>query len=56
MPTDPDDDQPLPEGVVAQTRRVMDNLVIVLTGVGLAWSTWYRYGPISPTSNATTKT
>ena len=31
MPTDPDDDsKPLPEGVAAQTRRVMDNLTIVL--------------------------
>ena len=36
MPTDPnDDDTPLPRGVEAQTRRVMDNLVIVLGGVGL---------------------
>lgn len=36
MPTDPEDDsKPLPEGVAAQTRRVMDNLVLVLAGVGL---------------------
>jgi len=36
MPTDPDDDdKPLAEGVEAQTRRVMDNLVIVLNGLGL---------------------
>ncbi len=36
MPTDPDDDsKPLPEGVAAQTRRVMDNLLIVLDGLGL---------------------
>ncbi len=36
MPTWPDDDsRPLPEGVEAQTRRVMDNLIIVLNGVGL---------------------
>ena len=36
MPTDPDDDsRPLPEGIGAQTRRVMDNLVIVLGGLGL---------------------
>lgn len=36
MPTDPQDDsKPLPEGVAAQTRRVMDNLVIVLAGLGL---------------------
>jgi len=36
MPTDPDDDsRPLPEGIEAQTRRVMDNLIIVLEGLGL---------------------
>lgn len=36
MPTDPDDDaRPLPDGIEAQTRRVMDNLVIVLEGLGL---------------------
>ena len=36
MPTDPDDDaKPLPEGVEAQTRRVMDNLILVLEGLGL---------------------
>ncbi len=36
MPTDPNDDSaPLPEGVEAQTRRVMDNLIIVLEGLGL---------------------
>ena len=36
MPTDPDDDsRPLPDGMEAQTRRVMDNLVIVLGGLGL---------------------
>jgi len=36
MPTYPDDDsKPLPDGVVAQTRRVMDNLIIILEGVGL---------------------
>ena len=37
MPTLPDDDAaPLPEGVAAQTKRVMDNLVLVLKGVGLS--------------------
>ena len=37
MPTDPsNDDAPLPDGVAAQTRRVMDNLVIVLEGLGLS--------------------
>ena len=36
MPTFPDDDTaPLPEGVAAQTKRVMDNLVLVLKGLGL---------------------
>ena len=36
MPTDPDDDSaPLPEGVEAQTRQVMDNLSIVLGELGL---------------------
>jgi reactive intermediate/imine deaminase len=37
MPTDPDDDSaPLPEGVEAQTRRVVENLKIVLAGGGSA--------------------
>jgi reactive intermediate/imine deaminase len=36
MPTDPiDADAPLPDGVEAQTRRVMDNLILVLEGTGL---------------------
>lgn len=36
MPTDPKEpDAPLPDGVEAQTRRVMDNLAIVLNGIGL---------------------
>jgi reactive intermediate/imine deaminase len=36
MPTDPDEDAlPLPEGIEAQTRRVMENLKLVLHGVGL---------------------
>ena len=36
MPTDPNDDgAPLPAGVEPQTRRVMDNLVLVLKGTGL---------------------
>ncbi|MEM8877388.1 MAG: RidA family protein [Pseudomonadota bacterium] len=36
MPTWPDDPQrPLPEGIIAQTHRVMDNLSLVLDGVGL---------------------
>ena len=36
MPTDPNDDlAPLPDGIEGQTRRVMDNLIIVLDGLGL---------------------
>ena len=36
MPTDPGaPDAPLPEGIEAQTRRVMDNLEIILKGLGL---------------------
>lgn len=36
MPTDPNDDgQPLATGIELQTRRVMDNLVIVLQGLGI---------------------
>jgi 2-iminobutanoate/2-iminopropanoate deaminase len=37
MPTDPDDDSaPLPQGIEAQTRRVIDNLGRVLAGAGSA--------------------
>jgi len=36
IPTDPDRDAaPLPDGIAAQTRRTMDNLVLVLAGLGL---------------------
>lgn len=36
MPTDPAaPDAPLPEGIEAQTKRVMENLKIVLGGIGL---------------------
>ena len=36
MPTDPGaPDAPLPEGIEAQTRRVIENLKIVLGGIGL---------------------
>ena len=36
VPMDPDSEgTPLPESVGAQTRRVMDNLILVLDGVGL---------------------
>ena len=30
-----DDAAPLPEGIEAQTRRTMDNLILVLSGLGL---------------------
>jgi len=37
MPTDPvDDEKALPEGIVDQTKRVMDNLIIVLKGLDLS--------------------
>ena len=37
MPTDPSNpDAPPPNGIEAQTRRVMDNLIIVLRGTGLS--------------------
>jgi len=36
MPTDPNDDSaPLPDGIETQTKRVMDNLIIVLGELGL---------------------
>jgi reactive intermediate/imine deaminase len=36
MPTDPDaPDAPLPEGVAAQTARVLDNLALILDEMGL---------------------
>ncbi|MEM9046837.1 MAG: RidA family protein [Pseudomonadota bacterium] len=36
MPTDPEaPDAPLPEGIEAQTRRVIANLELVLAGIGL---------------------
>ncbi len=39
MPTDPADrTRPLPDGVEAQTRRVMDNLALVLSQLGLDFS------------------
>jgi reactive intermediate/imine deaminase len=38
MPTDPNaPDAPLADGIEAQTMRVMDNLLIVLSGIGLGW-------------------
>jgi reactive intermediate/imine deaminase len=39
MPTDPKNDgAPLPAGIEAQTRRVMDNLILVLRGLELELS------------------
>lgn len=39
MPTDPNDDTaPLPDGIAAQTRRVMDNLTLILDGLALGLS------------------
>ena len=39
MPTWPEDDaRALPEGVVAQTQRVVDNLRVVLAGCGFGWA------------------
>ena len=36
IPNHPDDDSvPIPPGIEAQTRRTMDNLVVVLGGLGL---------------------
>ncbi|MEM9211670.1 MAG: RidA family protein, partial [Pseudomonadota bacterium] len=36
MPTDPQaPDAPLPQGIEAQTRRVMDNLALILSELGL---------------------
>ena len=38
MPTDPENDSaPLPDGIEAQTRRVMDNLGLVLAGLDLGF-------------------
>jgi reactive intermediate/imine deaminase len=38
LATDPDDDSlPLPEGIEAQTRKVMDNLKSALAGVGVGF-------------------
>jgi 2-iminobutanoate/2-iminopropanoate deaminase len=39
LATDPDDDsRPVPEGIEAQTRKVMDNLARVLKGCGLTFA------------------
>jgi 2-iminobutanoate/2-iminopropanoate deaminase len=39
LATDPDDDAtPIPEGIEAQTRKVMDNLARVLRGCGLSFA------------------
>jgi enamine deaminase RidA (YjgF/YER057c/UK114 family) len=44
MPTDPNDDRALPAGIEAQTRRVVDNLVLVLNGAALRSSMSWRLG------------
>ena len=55
MPTDPAaPDAPLPEGIEAQTRRVIENLKLVLGGLsgsGSSMSPWRA--STSPTSSAT---
>ena len=39
LATDPDDDAlPVPDGIEAQTRKVMDNLTRVLEGLGLTFA------------------
>jgi 2-iminobutanoate/2-iminopropanoate deaminase len=39
LATDPDDDStPIPEGIEAQTRKVMDNLARVLKGCGISFA------------------
>jgi 2-iminobutanoate/2-iminopropanoate deaminase len=39
LATDPDDDStPVPEGIEAQTRKVMDNLARVLGGCGMSFA------------------
>ena len=39
LATDPDDDAvPIPEGIEAQTRKVMDNLARVLKGCGMTFA------------------
>ncbi|RVU39846.1 RidA family protein [Hwanghaeella grinnelliae] len=43
MPTYPDDpDKPLPEGIEAQTKRVMDNLTLILKGLDLDLSNVFQ--------------
>jgi 2-iminobutanoate/2-iminopropanoate deaminase len=45
MPTDPEDDgAPLPDGIEAQTRRVIENLRRVIAGAGSALDQVYSLG------------
>ena len=37
LATDPDDDKPLPDGIEAQTHKVMDNLRRALAGAGVGF-------------------
>ena len=53
MPTDPAaPDAPLPDGIGAQTRRVMENLKLILGGVGLDLSHVLQCRCYRPTSSA----
>ena len=55
VPNHPGDDaRPFPPDIDDQTRRVMDNLVIVLEGSGSVWSTSWPAASFSPTSRKTT--
>lgn len=45
MPTYPGEpERPVPEGIEQQTHRVMANLLVVLNGLGLGWSSVVRAG------------
>ena len=56
MPTDPDDPtKPLPEGVAAQTRRVMDNLILVLEGLDLSLDNVVQSRVYIPSLSGTTQ-
>ena len=53
MPTDPAaPDAPLPAGIEAQTRRVIENLKIVLGGIGLGLEHVVGAGARAPSSGS----
>jgi enamine deaminase RidA (YjgF/YER057c/UK114 family) len=55
LATDPDDDSlPLPEGIEAQTRKVMDNLKRALAGTGAGFEELFARAYFSRISSATT--